>query len=170
MSHTAFTAWPPAVVTKPAGRYTGLVLLYLDLCALQRPHDDQSQVRVRVETAAVLGLLDHCRAGGAGLASSDALAYEAGRNPHPVRRSHAEAALAGAVAHQPLTPTVERRADELAVAGLRPLDALHLASAEAVGADYLCTCDDQLLRRGRVLADLPLRVVSPVELTTELGL
>jgi hypothetical protein len=146
------------------------VLLYLDMCALQRPHDDPTQVRVQLEAVAVLGLLEFCRAGGAGLASSDALAYEAGRNPHPVRRSHAEAVLVGAAARQPLTPAVEARADALVLAGLRPLDALHMASAEAVGADFLCTCDDQLLRRGRGLAAAPLRVVSPVELTTELGL
>lgn len=140
------------------------------MCALQRPHDDQSQVRVRLETVAVLGLLEFCRTGGAGLAASDALAYEAGRNPHPVRRAHAEAVLAGAAGHQTLTPAVEARADELVAAGLRPLDALHLASAEAGGADFFCTCDDQLLRRGQSLAAAPLRVVSPVELTTELGL
>ena len=140
------------------------------MCALQRPHDNQSQVRVRLEAVAVLGLLEFCRSGGAGLASSDALAYEAGRNPHPVRRSHAEAVLAEATARQSLTPAVEARADELVAAGLRPLDALHLASAEAAGADFLCTCDDQLLRRGQSLAAAPLRVVSPVELTTELGL
>jgi hypothetical protein len=140
------------------------------MCAIQRPHDDQSQVRVRLETVAVLGLLECCRTGGGELASSDALVFEAGRNPYPVRRAHAEATLAGATARQPLTPAVEARADDLVVAGLRPLDALHLASAEALGANYFCTCDDQLLRRGRTLAAAPLRVVSPVELTTELGL
>src|SRR5262245_52275981 len=130
------------------------------MCALQRPHDDPSQVRVRLEAVAVLGLLEHCRAGGARLASSDALTYEAGRNPHPVRRAHAEAVLAGAVVRQPLTPAVETRAGDLAAAGLHPLDALHLASAEAIGADYFCTCDDQLLRRGRALAAAPMRVIS----------
>ena len=78
--------------------------------------------------------------------------------------------LAGATAYQPLTPAVESRADDLAAAGLRPLDALHLASAEAVAAAYFCTCDDRLLRRGRTLAVAPLRVMSPVELTTELKL
>lgn len=147
-----------------------LVLVYFDMCALQRPHDDPSQVRVRLEAVAVLGLLEHCRLGAVDLASSDALHYEASRNPHPVRRAHAEAALAGATVRQPLTATVETRADELVAAGLRPLDSLHLASAEAVAADFLCTCDDQLLRRGRTLANAPLRVVSPIELTTELGL
>jgi predicted nucleic acid-binding protein len=146
------------------------VLLYLDMCAIQRPHDDQSQVRIRLESVAVLGLLEHCRTGGAELAASDALIFEAGRNPYPVRRAHAEAALAAATVRQPLTPAVEARADDLVLAGLRPLDALHLASAEAIGANFFCTCDDHLLRRGRKIAAAPLRVVSPIELTTELGL
>src|SRR4051812_8808758 len=115
------------------------------MCALQRPHDDQSQIRVQLETVAVLGLLEYCRSGAAGLVSSDALAYEARRNPYPMRRIHAEAALAAAAVYQPLPPEVEARDDELAEAGLRPLDALHLASAEAIGGNYLCTCDDQLL-------------------------
>jgi predicted nucleic acid-binding protein len=53
---------------------------------------------------------------------------------------------------------------------LAPLDALHLASAEAAGADYFCTCDDRLLRRARAAAAPPLRAVSPIELVGELGL
>ena len=113
--------------------------------------------RARVRRAvAVLGLLEHCQAGGAELASSDALFYEAGRNPYPIRQAHAEAILSTARVRQPLTPTVEARADVLVAAGLRPLDALHLGSAEAIGATYFCTCDDQLLRRGRTLAVPPL--------------
>jgi hypothetical protein len=33
------------------------VLIYLDMCCLKRPFDDQSQPRIRLETEAVLGLL-----------------------------------------------------------------------------------------------------------------
>ena len=145
------------------------MLVYLDMCAIQRPLDDQSQVRVRLEGAAVVGVLDHCRTGAAALVSSDALAFEAGRNPHPGRRAHADAVLASAVARQALTPAIEARA-ALVAAGLRPLDALHLASAEAAGANYFCTCDDRLLRRARGIATPPLRAVAPLELIGELGL
>lgn len=31
--------------------------------------------------------------------------------------------------------------------GIKPLDALHLASAEAAAADYFLTCDDRLIKR-----------------------
>lgn len=110
--------------------------LYLDLCSIQRPLDDQTQLRVKVEAVAVLSILEHCRTGGAELVSSDALLFEIGRNPHPDRRTFAETAVAIAVVHQPLTPAVEGRASTLEAGGMKPLDALHVASAEAVGAVY----------------------------------
>ena len=47
-------------------------------------------------------------------------------------------------------------------------DALHLASAEEAEADYLCTCDDQFLRRGKAVQDTQVRVVSPVRLIEEI--
>jgi len=48
--------------------------------------------------------------------------------------------------------------------GLRGLDALHVASAEAGEVDLLVTTDDRLIRRSRRgLADLAVRVVSPIE-------
>ena len=33
------------------------MLIYLDMCCLKRPFDDQSQVRIHLESEAVLGLL-----------------------------------------------------------------------------------------------------------------
>ncbi len=33
------------------------MLVYLDLRSIQRPLDDQTQLRIRVETAAVLGII-----------------------------------------------------------------------------------------------------------------
>jgi predicted nucleic acid-binding protein len=49
-----------------------------------------------------------------------------------------------------------------------PLDALHLASAEAAQVDYFCTCDDRLLKKAKTVHDLKTVVVSPIELAEEL--
>ena len=67
-----------------------------------------------------------------------------------------------------IQPSVEARARELNRLGFKPLDALHLASAEAGRADYLCTCDDRFLKRARAEMGLATKVVSPVELIGEL--
>ena len=53
--------------------------------------------------------------------------------------------------------------------GIKPLDALYLASAEAVEADYFCTCDDHFLKRAKATTTR-VNVVSPLELVTILNL
>ena len=146
------------------------MLIYLDLCGIQRPLDDQSQLRIRVESEAILGLIALCESGQAALLSSDALEYEAGRNPYAVRKAHALAVLGKAAQIIRLSPAVEGRARALNQAGLKPLDALHLAFATAAGADFFCTCDDQLLRRARVVHGAPPKIVTPLELVAEVGL
>jgi predicted nucleic acid-binding protein len=62
------------------------------------------------------------------------------------------------------SPEVVSRARELERMGLRGLDALHVASAEAGGAQLLVTTDDRMLRRARRAGDrVRTIVVTPVE-------
>lgn len=116
----------------------------------------------------MLALLALCESGRIELVSSDALLFEIGRNPSVTRREYALEILARASAFVDLGAEVEERARKLEVLGLKPLDALHLASAEAARSRYLCTCDDRFLRRARSLTDLPIQVVSPLALIGEL--
>ena len=51
--------------------------LYLDSCSLQRPLDDQLQIRVATETEAILGVLSLWEAGEIELIGSEALEFEA---------------------------------------------------------------------------------------------
>jgi predicted nucleic acid-binding protein len=67
-----------------------------------------------------------------------------------------------------LDETIESRARAFNALGIKPLDALHLASAEAGQADYFCTCDDRLLNRARQIEDLNVQVVSPLDLIKEI--
>jgi hypothetical protein len=115
------------------------MLLYLDICSLQRPLDDKAQLRIALEAEAVLGILALCQTGEAQLLSSDALEYEAVRNPRPLPKAHTEEALARAVQVIRVSEEIEERARAYNQAGLKPLDALHLACAVQAGADYFCT-------------------------------
>jgi predicted nucleic acid-binding protein len=54
----------------------------------------------------------------------------------------------------------------LELSGLKPLDAAHVAFAEAAGCTVLLTCDDRMLQRSQKL-NLLLRVVNPVEYVQE---
>jgi len=143
--------------------------VYLDTCSLQRPLDSKTQIRIVLEAEAVLGILTLCESGAVELVSSDALLFETERNPNMSRREYALAALSQAKIFVGVTETVEKRATELNAVGLRPLDALHLASAEAAQAHYFCTCDDKLLTQARAVESLKVKVVSPIELVEEIS-
>jgi len=60
--------------------------IYLDMCCLNRPFDDQEQDRIRLETEAVLIVLAAVERGEHEIVSSEALELENDRNPDPARR------------------------------------------------------------------------------------
>jgi predicted nucleic acid-binding protein len=146
------------------------MLIYLDMCSIQRPLDDNTQFRVRPEAEAVLSIIKFCESGQAALVSSDALEFEMERNPYPVRKAHSLDILARSQSIIRLTAEIESLSWTFTQTGLKPLDALHLACAVEAKIDYFCTCDDRFLRRARAIQTGTSKVVSPLELIGELGL
>ena len=144
------------------------MLVYLDTCALQRPLDDLDQLRVRVEAEAVLTVVTAAEAGEIRLATSDVLRFKTANNSFPHRRDYASRALSLAVADVATTPEVASRAADYERGGIKPLDAVRLASAVEANADFFCTADDALLRKGRRVNTGATRVVSPLDLIVNL--
>ncbi len=142
--------------------------IYLDNCSLQRPLDSKNQTRTILEAEAVLGVLTLLESGRVELVSSEALLFEIDRNTNRTRREYALEVLSKAKTFVMLSGQVEKRARKFDALGIKPLDALHLASAEEAHADYFCTCDDRFLKRARAISGLRTRVVSPIELIKEL--
>ncbi len=145
-----------------------MIKVYLDLCAIQRPLDTPHQVRIVLEAEAVLGILSLCDAELIELVSSEALVYETEQNPLPIRREHGYSVLAKAKTTINVTASVKERASQFLQHGIKPLDAVHLALAEASKGDYFCTCDDPLARKARRIRDLQVKVISPLDLIQEI--
>lgn len=143
--------------------------VYLDLCAIQRPLDDQAQLRVRTEAEAVLSILALCEAGALTLITSGAHVVENARCPHPDRRVYVDDVLALSSHYVQGDTNGFRRAGHYEASGVKRLDALHLASAVEAEADFFCTTDDHLLRRGRAVNTAATSVVSPLELVVHLS-
>lgn len=59
---------------------------------------------------------------------------------------------------------IRERAQELEKEGLKAIDALHVACAEAAGGEYFLTCDDQVLRRYQG----GIKVLNPVDFVLSL--
>jgi predicted nucleic acid-binding protein len=142
--------------------------IYLDLCAIQRPLDSTVQIRIVLESEAVLGIIALCDIGQVEILSSEALLYEGEQSSLPLRKEHTSAVLEKAKKVLIVTEKEKSRAAEMLTYGIKPLDALHIALAESGNADYFCTCDDKLLRNLQKVKDLTVKVINPVDLVQEI--
>ena len=142
----------------------GSLRIYLNTSALNRPFDDLSSERVRTEAEAVVAILSAVESGRVRWFSSEYLEFEVGQNPDGDRARRVRELLALARGPVKLTAALAARARELEQHGLRGLDALHVAAAEAARADALVTTDDRMVRAAaRAGTRVRVRVVRPAE-------
>lgn len=142
--------------------------VYLDACCLNRPFDDQSQDRIRLEAEAVILILQHIVSGEWQGIRSDVLTFEIRRTPDSFRRAWVEQLVSALRQHVVLDPKDIVRGKELAGSGFTAIDALHLACAERSQVDVFLTTDDQLLRcASRTESGLRVRVANPVQWLAE---
>jgi predicted nucleic acid-binding protein len=140
-----------------------MIRIYLDTCCLSRPHDDQKQERVRLESEAIFRLLAQVDRKECALIGSDAVDAEIAAIRDPERRRKTQGAAAASGGHVGVDEDRLRRGRLLESLGLGVYDSLHIACAEAAGADALLTTDDALIRRARRLQhQVGVRVMNPV--------
>jgi len=137
------------------------MLIYLDLCCFNRPYDDQSQVRIRLETEAKLSLQDKVRSGACQLVWSAILDLENSRNPYLEHMQAISQWRALASKHVMADPAVTAIATPLVASGVHAYDALHVASAVVGKAEVFITTDDRLLKRVQHIKDL--KVLFPAD-------
>ncbi|MEZ4635699.1 MAG: PIN domain-containing protein [Caldilineaceae bacterium] len=144
--------------------------IYLDTCCLNRPFDDQTQLRIRLETEAILRILEICKTNTWLLISSQVIEAEISQIADTERRRRVALAASSAVESIRLDESIKSRAEYLEGLGFAAFDALHLASAELTGVDILLTTDDRFVRlflrsRNRI----QIAVENPLRWITEKG-
>ena len=136
--------------------------IYMDVCCLNRPFDDQTQQRIRLETEAILLTLNQCQSGSWKLVASNALDVEIEQTPNLTRMRQVQDLLSVAQIKVQTSDALEQRVTELAKLDFTFYDAAHIASAERSKSDILLTTDDRLIRKARQLADrLQVKVENP---------
>jgi predicted nucleic acid-binding protein len=136
--------------------------IYLDVCCINRPFDDQTEERIRMESEAVLAILKRCLSGWT-LISSEAIDYEISRIPEVERRSKAERIASISREKIVVDDSIVSRSREIEKEGLKPMDALHLACAER-SADIMLTTDDEIVRaamKKSASISIKVRVMNP---------
>lgn len=142
-----------------------MTLVYLDTSIYNRPFDDQTQPKIYLETQAVILILQMVEAKLIELVNSSTLEYENSRNPFPLNQSAMARYLQMAVVKQLVNPAIKVRTEQLEQLGLKAMDALHLACAEASNSDYFITCDKRLINRAQ---GLTLKVMNPTDFILEI--
>ena len=139
--------------------------IYLDNCCFNRPFDDQSHLRIRLETEAKLHIQGEVRDGRYQLVWSYLLDYENGRNPFRERREQIAKWRRHAVVDIEASDELIAQAEHLGRLGLRNLDALHLACALQAGAACFLTTDDGILKKADLIQGV--RVLDPIAFIKE---
>ena len=136
--------------------------IYLDVCCLNRPFDDQTQSRIRLEAEAIFSILTRCQNRDWELISSTALSSEIAQTPSPTRREQVRESLLISQKKVVVTQEIIQRAIFLSSLSFKQFDALHLACAEK-DADILLTTDDRFLRKANIHKDkLDVTVANPI--------
>jgi len=144
------------------------MIIYLDVCCLNRPFDDQTQDRIHLEAEAILSILNHGRTAGWSVIGSDAIDYEISKMPDNDKRLMVQILSTVHDAHVRVDAGIEKRALEPKRVGLKPLDALHVACAEKGKAEILLTTDDNLLSKAlKNKRTLKVKVENPLRWVTE---
>jgi predicted nucleic acid-binding protein len=136
--------------------------LYLDNCAFNRPFDDQSQIRIRLESEAKLYLQEKIQQKKIELVWSYILDFENEQNPFEERKKAIEKWKSIAVLEVEETQNLIAIANSLIKKAIKAKDALHVASAIEGKAVYFLTTDDKLIKK---LSDVDeIQVINPVDM------
>lgn len=139
--------------------------IYIDNCVIQRPLDDQTQIRIATESEAILGILQLWEIGEIEIIGSEALELEISKIPQLEKLTFSNEILNRMSEIVIVSDEVEKRAREFVDKyNLKAFDALHLACAEEAKVDYLCTCDDKFIKKARRVENLKTTILSPLEL------
>jgi predicted nucleic acid-binding protein len=136
------------------------VRIYLDVCSLCRPFDDQTKGRIRLEATAVQEIIRRCTDEFI-LVTSEVVIEEISEIPDANKRLRVEKIVGMAKEHVIVDEEIVTRMYELISMGGEAMDSLHIACAERAGAIFLTT-DDGLITFFKSHQLIQVRVENPV--------
>ncbi len=137
------------------------MLVYLNICCFNRPFDDQTQLRVRLESEAKLAIQEQIRTGNIQLAWSYIMDFENFANPFLERRINTSNWKKHAVTDIRATPEIISSALQLQKLGVKKIDSLHLSCATAANCKIFLTTDRGILKRRQQITNIA--ILNPID-------
>jgi len=140
-----------------------IIRVYLDNCCFNRPYDDQSQMRIEIETKAKLFIQRQILEGSIELVWSYVMDFENGNNPYLEKRNAIAAWRNLAIAYVDEDEGIIQTAEKIAATGVKESDALHVAAAIAGNCCYFITTDGRIQK----YQTEEIKIVNPMEFFKE---
>ena len=134
--------------------------VYLDNCCFNRPYDDQSHLRIRLESEAKLKIQEEIRNGAYKLVWSYIMDYENNKNPFRERKMQIAKWRMYAIEDIEACDEVLGLAEMLQKHRIKKIDSLHIACAIHGRVQYFLTRDDGILKKAILIQNI--RVVDPI--------
>jgi len=125
----------------------------LDNCCFNRPFDDQTSLRIHLESEAIKAILASCNTNQWHLIISQVTQFEMAKTPDDSKRKELELMISSADVIVEINDAILNRAKLFESYGIKAFDAMHLACAEN-HADVLLTVDDKFLKKAKNVTTL----------------
>ena len=135
--------------------------IYLDNCMFNRPFDEQTHIRIRLETEAKLAIQEEIRRGTYQLIWSYILDYENSKNPFQERKEQIIKWKKYAITDIEENTEIIKTALLLNSKGLQKMDSLHIACAVFAKAGYFLTTDDKVIKKANTLTGI--KITDPID-------
>jgi len=132
----------------------------MDNCCFNRPFDDQTQLRIRLETEAKLKIQENVLVGSYELVWSYILSYENNKNPFQERQEQIAKWKNYSVEDIAEDSQLLKNAAILSSHGIKNIDSLHIACAIKAKADFFLTTDDGVLKKAHFIKDI--QITDPI--------
>jgi len=138
--------------------------IYLDNCCFNRPYDDQTQLKIYLETQAKLHAQSLVYEKKVELVWSFILTFENSRNIFNAKRAAIAQWENLSSSFVEKSEEIRLIAKEIMTTGIKAADAIHVACAIAGNCDYFITVDKRLLK----YQDKRIIICNPIELINQL--
>jgi len=137
------------------------IKVYLDNCAYNRPFDDQTQIKITLETEAKRHIQRLITEKVIDLVYSYVNRFENNKNPHPANKKSINEFFKNAASYIDHTHSnnVEKRVVVIRQSGIKTADAFHLSCAIDGECDYFITTDKPLLN----FTDKKIIICNPIQ-------
>lgn len=135
--------------------------IYMDVCCLCRPFDNQMMSRIHLEATAVQEILHRCVTHEFSLVTSEAIDEEISKIPDIRKRMRVKKITSVAQESILIDGGIISRMHALITHGGNAMDSLHIACAERAGA-VLLTTDDGLITFFKSHRDIQVHIENPV--------